>query len=363
MAQADRAILKEYKEKKDDYIELEKIVYGVISEEIAKTGMRCLAIHHRVKEKASLANKIRQHSRNYTCLDDVTDVLGLRIITFFSDDVDRMGKMMEDLFVVDWENSVDKRALIQATAFGYLSLHYICSLKAEDGYPEALTEKKFEVQIRTGLQHIWAEIEHDIGYKNKFGVPREIRREFSKIAGLLEIADDEFVQVRDGMSQYVRDIRDKIILDEARDLPLSVITLTEYMHNNRKMLSYLKELASIGEADLNIVNPESYMERLGYLGIETLGDMENMLIQNRELAYALALDGLQGADMETMVSTIGLRYLCRAELLNRNATEAQMADFFRITEKKEGKAEHMAKTLYMYKFKIDDMNGGGKDEQ
>ena len=222
-------------------------------------------------------------------------------------------------------------------------------MKDEEQYPDRLKGIRFEVQIRTGLQHIWAEIEHDLGYKSKFGVPREIRREFSKIAGLLEIADDEFVQVRNGMSQYVENIRDKIIHGEAKDLPLSVISLTEYIHNNQKMLEYLENMARIGEADLNIISPESYMDRLSWLGIKTLGDMERLLEDNKEMAYKMEEDALADIEIEVFLSSVGLRYLCRAELLRRNATREQIVQFFRLTEKKEGKAERMADKLLSYK--------------
>ena len=349
MAQIDRQILREYREKKQDYIELEPIVFNLIKNAIDRKKLNVLAIHHRVKEKSSLASKISQHRRTYSSLSDITDVLGFRVITFFSDDVDVIGELVEDAFVVDWNNSVDKRQMIQATAFGYISLHYICSLKDEEQYPDRLKGIRFEVQILTGLQRIWAEIEHDLGYKSKFGVPREIRREFSKIAGLLEIADDEFVQVRNGMSQYVENIRDKIIHGEAKDLPLSVISLTEYIHNNQKMLEYLENMARIGEADLNIISPESYMDRLSWLGIKTLGDMERLLEDNKEMAYKMEEDALADIEIEVFLSSVGLRYLCRAELLRRNATREQIVQFFRLTEKKEGKAERMADKLLSYK--------------
>lgn len=58
----------------------------------------------------------------------MTDILGARVICYFGDDVDKVGKLVEQSFVIDWENSSDKRALIKADTFGYLSLHYICSL-------------------------------------------------------------------------------------------------------------------------------------------------------------------------------------------------------------------------------------------
>ncbi len=56
-----------------------------------------------------------------------------------------------------------------------------------------------QVQIRTVLQHAWAEFEHDIRYKGT--IPEEhvpdLDRRFTLAAGLLELADREFSQIRD----------------------------------------------------------------------------------------------------------------------------------------------------------------------
>jgi hypothetical protein len=55
------------------------------------------------------------------------------------------------------------------------------------------------LQIRTVLQHAWAEFEHDIRYKGT--VPDEhapeFDRRFTLAAGLLELADREFSAIRD----------------------------------------------------------------------------------------------------------------------------------------------------------------------
>ena len=154
--------------------------------------------------------------------------------------MDKIGRLIEKLFVIDWENSSDKRALIKADTFGYLSLHYICSLPKDAGYPDELCSKRFEIQIRTILQHAWAAINHDLGYKSEFGVPRAVTREFARLAGLLEIADDEFVRTRDHINRYAEETREKIINDNADDVLIDMISLREYMKRNRRMRNFFE---------------------------------------------------------------------------------------------------------------------------
>jgi putative GTP pyrophosphokinase len=75
---------------------------------------------------------------------------------------------------------------------------------------------KFEVQTRSILQHAWAEIEHDLGYKNPESIPREARRRFSRLASLLEIADEEFRNLRDELEKYRRAVPRRIEDDPQR---------------------------------------------------------------------------------------------------------------------------------------------------
>lgn len=89
--------------------------------------------------------------------------------------------------------------LLRQERLGYQSVHYVVELKpnrsvlAEYARYSGL---RAEIQLRTVLQHAWAEIEHDIQYKAVETIPLAIRRRFMALAGLLEIADREFQAVQ-----------------------------------------------------------------------------------------------------------------------------------------------------------------------
>lgn len=169
----------------------------------------------RVKEKDSLDKKI-ENKNKYQKLDDITDIVGCRIITYFEDDVEKIVKMIANEFTIDTENSIDKKKMLDPEKFGYISYHIVCSINTQRGNLIEYTnykEIRFEIQIRTILQHAWAEIEHDIGYKAEVQVPSDFRRKFSRLAGMLEIVDDEFTRLKNGIEDYVNEISQKGLHD------------------------------------------------------------------------------------------------------------------------------------------------------
>ena len=156
----------------------------------------------RVKSGESLKRKLEAKPK-YRSLQDLTDIVGVRIITYYLDDAERAAKVIRgngQMFSIDWANSENKSDRLRTEQFGYRSDHYILEFGRD--YTQLPTYKEFaglkaEVQVRSILQHAWAEIEHDdLGYHNKNAVPAEIRRGLARVAGLLEVADREFRDIR-----------------------------------------------------------------------------------------------------------------------------------------------------------------------
>ena len=344
-----RLILEDYRKQRDDFIKLGDTVHSMLSDIVKELGLTVLTIEHRVKEEKSLAGKLERKGDIYGTFDDVTDILGCRVVCFLSDEIDKIGKKVEETFVIDRENSSDKRALIKEDTFGYLSLHYICTLPYGDKWPDEICGKKFEIQIRTILQHAWSAIHHDIGYKSDFGVPREIKRQFARLAGLLELADDEFVRARDNMAEYTEDIRQRIITDDADDITINMISLNEYVLRNQRMQGIIREIADIAGAEIAEIDPESYIPQLAFLGITKLGDIEIMINENYDLVIRLAKKSLSAADLDIVSSSVALRFLCRAELLNKNYDFDKIVEFLKISLGTEEKAQRQAKLLLRQK--------------
>ena len=137
----DRMIIEDYRKARDSFIKLDGVVYDKLCALVKESGIQTLSIEHRVKSEASLAGKLVRNGDWYQKFTDLTDILGARVICFFNDEVDKLGKKIEETFSVDWKNSSDKRALIKADSFGYLSLHYTCYFSEKSGYPAEICNK------------------------------------------------------------------------------------------------------------------------------------------------------------------------------------------------------------------------------
>jgi ppGpp synthetase/RelA/SpoT-type nucleotidyltranferase len=144
----------------------------------------------------------------------IMDMAGIRIITYLDSDARKVEEVIKSLFENKEKFSIDKTKELGTDRVGYRSIHYICSLGKDRS---ALIENKiyadmlFEIQIRTILQHAWAEFEHDRNYKFNFkGVlPDEIKRRLSTVAGTLELMDWTFESISKEIDQYTHDVKEK----------------------------------------------------------------------------------------------------------------------------------------------------------
>lgn len=201
-------LLAEFTKIESRYENFGKVMNSLIQSLMNLSEIDTHSIHHRVKDKKSLKNKINKKNK-YNSINEITDILGLRIITYYSTDVDSVERVIRENFIIDEINTIDKRKTYEPDRFGYMSLHYVVSLNTDRcslvEY-SSFRDMKFEIQIRTILQHTWAEIEHDLGYKNKNSVPDHIRRKFSILSGTLELVDSAFIDIKEALTTYSNEL-------------------------------------------------------------------------------------------------------------------------------------------------------------
>jgi hypothetical protein len=139
---------------------------------------------------------------------------------------------------------------------------------------------KAEIQIRSILQHAWAEIEHDLGYKTSGEIPKTARRQFARLAGLLELADDEFVKIRSDLDAYSREVSIKIV-QRPRDVSLDRISLIDFARADSLVRSLDSAIAAnLGySVQLNQDSIAENVEKLHYFRLQTIEDLKSNLLQ------------------------------------------------------------------------------------
>jgi ppGpp synthetase/RelA/SpoT-type nucleotidyltranferase len=325
------SLMEEYRQKVPQMQALSEQVYTLLKQTLREQGIELNSIEARVKTEQSLEGKLERKGDKYHQLEDITDLVGLRIITFYTDDVDKVAAIVQRLFDIDWKNSVDKRKLHQLTSFGYNSLHYICRLK-EGSLP-------FEIQMRTALQHVWSAVEHDIGYKGFVKLPPEFRRQFSRLAGMLELVDDEFSRLRTTMSEYRRQVQTLVKSGHLDEVPLTTDSFRSFLE--LYPLDRLNQrIAAVNQAEIFPAPLMPYLRVLEDFGLDTLGDVQRFIDNNAEDAYQLAILQLAVTDLDILSESIGLQNLCLVFLLKNGSGVAGVKWFYdKINGERDGNAQ------------------------
>ncbi|EYB69449.1 RelA/SpoT [Deinococcus phoenicis] len=275
------ALVQAYRDALPEYERLRDAVVAHTTGLLAGAGLNIHHVTGRVKRPSSLADKLRRKPGRYHTLEDVTDLVGVRVITYFERDVNVVARLTEDHFVVDWDNSIDKSRMHDPDRFGYLGVHYV--VRAEPDLVPELPGIRYEVQIRSILQHAWAEIEHDLGYKNREAVPREVRRRFYRLAGLLEMADEEFMVLH------------RMARDYAATLPARIADDPGAVFIDAQSMTYLLGTSPVHDLDSRLAEalhvpllsgwpdperPQRLASLLHYVGVHSVGLLQKELARH-----------------------------------------------------------------------------------
>ena len=312
-------------------------VTRILREALDRNGLVVTAVVSRIKTEDSLAGKLALKGNKYASLSDITDILGARIITFYTDDVDRIAALAEQTFEIDWTNSVDKRRLHELDSFGYNSLHYICRLPGYD--------YRFELQLRTTLQHAWAAINHDTGYKSGVEIPHEYLRRMNRLAGMLEMADDEFSRIRLEINDYRRRVQKLVQNGQLDDVMLDGDTFRSYLQA-KPFETLNKRIAAINQAEIQEVPLMQYLQVLKDLGCNTLGDVRRLRNKYEEDAYGLARHQLGNTDLDIISSAVGLQNICIVCILAQGGGKIGLLRFFNALNGQDSQNEELAELTY-----------------
>ncbi|MDD5057599.1 MAG: hypothetical protein PHQ60_06980 [Sideroxydans sp.] len=336
------------------YRDAAEVVVALLKQALLDENIQVHSITQRCKARQSLARKISKPDKNYKSLADVTDLAAIRVTTYFADDVDRVAELIGKTFKIDEANSIDKRLSLDPDRFGYQSIHFVAELG--DGRYQFVEYKrfsklKFEIQIRSVLQHAWAEIEHDLGYKSAGGIPREIRRRFSRVAGLLELADAEFMAIRDELRKYESEVTN-LITNQPNSVELNAVSLKSLYEVESATQNLDLILAKLTNAQIRqepIASIDSVLDRLRQFGISTVGELEVEAAANSELVQRFAVYWLDGNTYENLGNGIGLFYLLYVLLWKTNDENMILAHVTKSGIGDDDRFKEIANKIFAFK--------------
>jgi predicted RNase H-like nuclease/ppGpp synthetase/RelA/SpoT-type nucleotidyltranferase len=293
-------------------------------------GINYLSVTGRAKSVASFAAKAERTVAGKPVysepLIEITDQIGLRVITYVHSDVAAVAELLSDEFAV-----LDDRDMGQETAsegrFGYASRHLLVALDPTTANPSSyalLGDQSAQVQVRTVLQHAWAEFEHDIRYKGT--IPEEhapdLDRRFTLAAGLLELADKEFSAIRERLRANVSADRHE---PDALDPRISAHELAVFLD------------AQFADAGWSRTDHYEWISGLLLeLGITSLDELGGLLssidaasIEER-MAYRYAPGAVRRLD-DAMLAVFGNRYVALHGNAHREALLAARLEKLRST--------------------------------
>ncbi len=218
-------------------------------ERIAReTGAVIHVVSARAKKLESVRGKLRR-KRYSRPASQLTDLIGVRVITYYRDAVDPIVARLKQAFQINTKESTDKRLALGLRNFGYRSVHLIVRLKPAQVLTPShklLRSRWFEIQVRSIIEHAWAEIEHEIVYKSGVVQPDEILRRFAALAGSLELVDNEFLALRERRNDLIEQYAAKYRLGEDRRKSFDVARLLGFLEAFRPGGLSWRQAAAMG---------------------------------------------------------------------------------------------------------------------
>lgn len=254
----------------DDYA---LAVHSIIKARLETDGVKVNALEHRAKSVESFGDKAMKPSdddpnrpKYLEPIAEITDLAGVRTITHFLRTEFDLDRIIQDEFEVI-EKTDKSDVLHREERLGYHSIHYLVRLKPNRGrLPEyeRYSGLTAEIQVRTVLQHAWAEIEHDIQYKAATALPAPIRRRFMTLAGLLEIADREIQAIQEESERLQAEARESVDAGRLEAVEITPDALKAYLDKRFGRDGRMRDFSYQYEARL--------LRRLGFSNLEQVDE-------------------------------------------------------------------------------------------
>lgn len=273
-------ILSEYRDNLVIYRGMKDDIEDILNRILERNHIKIANLSIRIKQEKSLTKKI-MYKNKYHHIGDITDVVACRIITLFETDVERLKNLICENFEV--VELVDKRKKenTMREEYGYNSLHIIvkftkerCELVEYAPYKDIA----FEIQIRTSLQHAWCEIEHGLGYKSEYEIPKHIRRRLNRLSATIELLDEEFVAIEKEVDAYNQGLEHE---EKIMKTDINILSLQKYVLHQPFLKQLMRDLSETYgldlEYDVGLISQFRVVQRLNYMGYGYIHELDELL--------------------------------------------------------------------------------------
>ena len=204
MTTADKEIIANILEQYDRNLpllaELKNRQLALLTELIREQGLVIHSISGAIMERVAIIRRLEKADTAPSELFEIDDLVTIGITVFFADEIDKVAKIIKDEFNVVKTHQLDQGPDLDPDRFGYVARHYQTELL--ENRLKLIEYSRFEgfqtrIHVFSVLQQAWAQIMERLDNPGRKSLPKERQREFIRTAGLLELADEQFNNIKD----------------------------------------------------------------------------------------------------------------------------------------------------------------------
>lgn len=200
-----------YGARRSTYEEYRRRIENLVSDLVTNADIDIVQIESRTKTVESFREKLRRENVPDDAEDAfamIHDLVGVRVVTYYSEDVTRVADLIAGQFEIDHEHSMTGSDALESELPGYLSTHVVVRLKNDRAALRewsSYSELPVEIQIRTALQQAWAAVSQKLDHQAAEHAPAGLRRRVQRLSALFEMADEQLSLIRDEAAEATFD--------------------------------------------------------------------------------------------------------------------------------------------------------------
>jgi ppGpp synthetase/RelA/SpoT-type nucleotidyltranferase len=287
-----------YVEKLTLYEEYSLRIRNLVQDLVEREDIEICSIEGWAKAPAELVKSLHSHYEgNESGLDSIADLVTVRVLLRFPEDVRKVEDIICSEFRVDMTRSIPLSGLEDPFRFGYPAALYTLTISEGRSLLREWRKYKdisFRLELRTVLQEAWATISPRVTKSVDSIAEKKLKRKLVRLAALLEEADEGFLSLWE-------EVKDVAVL--VPPTPESPVEETSVSAERTYTEDELYTLFSDGENTLNkwssaaikagfpifVPSPHYLKESFQYLnkvfraaGIDTISEVEKFLADLEE---------------------------------------------------------------------------------